>query len=114
MRYYSAVIERSASGYGVTFPDFPGCVSAGDTIEAAMANAAEALLLHMGGIEEDGDPIPEPSELDAPLPDWLAGIEAVRVLVPAIEPGGVAGVRQRSRFLADAAIKVLREMVAAE
>ena len=66
--HYPAVIEGDdAGGYGVTFPDFPGCAAAGETIEEAVANAGEALLFHMDGTAEDGDPIPEPSRLDAPL-----------------------------------------------
>ena len=67
IRHYPAMIEGDdASGYGVTFPDFPGCVSAGDTIEEAVANAGEALLFHMEGMAEDGEQIPEPSPLGAP------------------------------------------------
>lgn len=133
MRYYPAVLERAVSGgYGVVFPDFPGCVSAGDTIQAALTNAGEALAFHIEGMTEDGDIVPEPSELDAPLPDWLDRMEGTRVLVAAEEPGGhvrvnvslptalveridrIAGTRQRSRFLAEAAIRALRERAGAE
>ena len=74
LRFYPALIERAADGggFGVVFPDLPGCVSAGATVQEAAANAAEALALHIEGMAEDGDPIPEPSAPDAPLPDWLA------------------------------------------
>ena len=133
MRYYPAVLERAESGgYGVVFPDFPGCVSTGKTVQLAITNAGEALAFHIEGMVEDGDAVPEPSELDAPLPDWLRPIEGTRVLVGVEEPGGhvrvnvslptalveridrVAGARQRSRFLAAAAIKALRERAGAE
>ena len=88
IRHYPAVIEGDdASGYGVTFPDFPGCASAGDTIEEAVANASEALLCHMEGMAEDGERIPGPSRLNAPLPDWLKGSVGVRVLVKVAAPG---------------------------
>jgi predicted RNase H-like HicB family nuclease len=57
-RYFMAIIEAGNAGYGVTFPDLPGCVSAGDTIEAAARNAEEALALHLRGMLEDGELIP--------------------------------------------------------
>ncbi len=70
--------------WGVIFPDFPGCVSAGDTIDEALTMAMEALALHVGAMREDGDPVPEPGSFDA-LPDWLGEIDNavfVRTLVP--------------------------------
>ena len=45
--------------------DFPGCITAGKTLEEAHRMAAEALALHIAGMVEDGDAIPEPSTLDA-------------------------------------------------
>ena len=33
------------TAFGVVVPDLPGCFSAGDTLEAAYANAAEAIEL---------------------------------------------------------------------
>ena len=50
--------------YGVSFPDFPGCISAGKTLDEASRMAAEALALHIQGMIEDGDAVPEPSKLD--------------------------------------------------
>src|SRR5260221_13345194 len=52
------------SDFGVSFPDFPGCVTAGKTLEEARRMAAEALALHIQGMAEDGETIPEPSALD--------------------------------------------------
>jgi predicted RNase H-like HicB family nuclease len=48
----------------VSFPDFPGCITAGRTLEEARRMAAEALELHIKGMIEDGDEIPGPSTLD--------------------------------------------------
>jgi predicted RNase H-like HicB family nuclease len=95
LRYYPALIEQDEgdtpdAGYGVVFPDLPGCTSGGDTVQDAAVNAAEVLALHIEGMLEDGGRIPEPSPLDAPLPDWLAdvpGTIAARVLVPVEMPG---------------------------
>jgi len=60
---YPAYFRRVASGgYSVDFPDLPGCVSAGDSLEEALIMAREALSLHLYGMTEDGDAIPTPSE----------------------------------------------------
>ena len=65
MRPYIALIHKDAkSDYGVSFPDLPGCVTAGATLEEARAMASEALALHLEGMAEDGEAIPEPSALD--------------------------------------------------
>jgi predicted RNase H-like HicB family nuclease len=53
----------------VDFPDFPGCVTAGATLEDARRMAAEALELHVEGMVEDGTPIPPPSALDVIMAD---------------------------------------------
>ena len=61
---YAALLRKEAgSDFGVEFPDFPGCVTAGITLEDARSMAVEALLFHIEGMMEDGDPIPEPSGL---------------------------------------------------
>lgn len=65
MANYIALIHKDAeSDYGVSFPDLPGCVTAGATLDEARAMAEEALALHVDGLVEDGEPIPEPSSLD--------------------------------------------------
>ncbi len=48
--------------WSVDFPDLPGCVTAGDTLEEALSMAREALSLHLYGMLEDGDAIPESSD----------------------------------------------------
>jgi len=65
MRPYIALIHKdTGSDYGVSFPDLPGCVTAGATLDEARAAAVEALALHLQGLVEDGEAIPEPSSLD--------------------------------------------------
>lgn len=84
--YYPAIIERSADGFGVFFPDLPGCTSAGDTLQQAARNAEEALQAHIELSVEHGETLPEPSELDTlPLDPDVA--ETARVLVRAEMPG---------------------------
>ena len=72
MRPYIALIHKDAdSDYGVSFPDLPGCVTAGATLDDARAQAVEVLALHLEGMTEDGAAIPEPSSLE----DIMADVE---------------------------------------
>ena len=64
MEYIAYLHKDRDSDYGVSFPDFPGCITAGKTLDEASRMAAEALALHIQGIIEDGDGVPEPSNLD--------------------------------------------------
>jgi len=64
MEYIAYLHKDKDSDYGVSFPDFPGCVTAGRTLEEARKMAAEALALHVAGMREDGDALPDPSTLD--------------------------------------------------
>ncbi len=50
--------------WGVTVPDLPGCFSAGDTLEEAMDQAREAILLHVEGLLDDEQPIPAPQSIE--------------------------------------------------
>jgi predicted RNase H-like HicB family nuclease len=60
MRYTALIHKDPDTDYGVSFPDVPGCIAVGDTIDNAMRSAVEALAFHIRGIEADGDPIPVP------------------------------------------------------
>ncbi|KAB1087581.1 type II toxin-antitoxin system HicB family antitoxin [Neorhizobium galegae] len=65
MSNYIGLIHKDAeSDYGVSFPDFPGAVTAGATLDEARHMAEEALALHVEGMIEDGEAIPEPSSLE--------------------------------------------------
>lgn len=57
---YIAFVHSDDAGYGISFPDFPGCISVGTTKEDAISHGAEALALHIEGLVEDGLPIPCP------------------------------------------------------
>lgn len=70
MRNYIGLIHKDAdSDYGVSFPDFPGLITAGTDLDDARAMAEEALSLHIEGLAEDGEAIPEPSTLEAVVAD---------------------------------------------
>ena len=88
MRYYIGLIHKDAdSDYGVSFPDFPGVATAGTNLDDAQAMAEEALALHVDGLVEDGEALPEPSTLDAvmELPDSKGGV-AIRIAVKTEAP----------------------------
>ena len=70
---YMAVFEPSTSGYAVSFPDLPGCISFGESFEAAQREAEDALGLHLYGMEQDGDLIPAPSAFPVVDPDTAPG-----------------------------------------
>ena len=71
---YLAVIEPNGmGGYGVYYPDFPGCGSYGDTFQEAIANGREALELHIYGMQEDGEEIPDPSDVTSFSKEDLEG-----------------------------------------
>jgi predicted RNase H-like HicB family nuclease/uncharacterized protein (DUF1778 family) len=83
MRQYIALIHKDpGSDYGVSFPDLPGCVTAGVDLDDARRMAEEALALHLAGMTEDGEPIPEPSSLEAVMAD-RENRDAVAILVKA-------------------------------
>jgi predicted RNase H-like HicB family nuclease len=80
--YIGLIHKEAASDYGVSFPDFPGVVTAGKDLDDARAMAEEALALHIEGMVADGQALPEPSSLR----DVVAKTEncgALTILVPA-------------------------------
>lgn len=119
MTTYVALLRKSQdSDFGVDFPDFPGCITAGETLEDARRMATEALQFHIEGMIEDNTPIPAPSSLDTIMTD-PAHRDGVAVLIdvpirrPAMRinvslpPDLVEAIDRvtdnRSRFLAEAA-----------
>lgn len=120
MSYYIALIHKERkSDFGVSFPDFPGCVTAGSTLDEAFDMAVEALSGHIETMTEAGEGIPSPSSMDEVMAN-PENRDGVAVLVPAPEPSERAMrlsvtlpeslvrridavTRNRSRFLAEAA-----------
>ncbi len=64
MNYIAIIHKDKDSEYGVSFPDFPGCVTCGKTIDEAKDMAFEALNFHIQGLIEDGEDIPCPTTLE--------------------------------------------------
>ena len=65
MRFIALVHKDPESCYGVSFPDVPGCTSAGDTLDEALTNAVDALSGHIRLMESDGEATPTPRTLEA-------------------------------------------------
>lgn len=91
MRYVSFIHKDHDSDYGISFPDFPGCVSVGDTIDDAIRCGCEALAFHVEGLLDDGEPIPVPRPIEAikadpELADWRRGADIV--LIPLLRDRG--------------------------
>jgi predicted RNase H-like HicB family nuclease len=79
--YIALIHKEEDSDFGVSFPDLPGCVSAGSSLEEARRMGAEALAFHVEGLIEDGEPLPEPSTLDTIMRD-PDNRDGVAILVP--------------------------------
>ena len=132
MNYIGLIHKEAKSDYGVSFPDFPGVVTAGKDLDDARAMAEEALALHIDGVLEDGEAIPEASSLEEVMSD-PENKDGVAILV-AVKTDSVKSVRvnvtlaedvlaqidkfakerglSRSGFLAQAAKKVLEQEAA--
>ena len=83
MKQDIGLIHKDAeSDFGVSFPDFPGVVTAGKDLDDARAMAEEALAFHIEGLVEDGEVIPDPSSLEDVMAD-AANRDGVAILVAA-------------------------------
>jgi predicted RNase H-like HicB family nuclease len=60
---YAIVIEAGPGNFSAYVPDLPGCITTGKTIEEVKRNMAAAIALHLEGMREDGDAIPEATTL---------------------------------------------------
>jgi predicted RNase H-like HicB family nuclease len=77
--YIALVLKDEDSRFGISFPDFPGAVTAAPTLDEAFERAEEALAQHVEGMAEHGEPIPPPSGFTEVIKD---NPDAMPVLVP--------------------------------
>ena len=59
--FFPAFVEHYGNAYSITFPDLPGCVATGPTMEEALKEALGGAAFHLWSMEQDGDPIPSAS-----------------------------------------------------
>jgi predicted RNase H-like HicB family nuclease len=95
-RLYRVIVYQSPGdgpkdGWDVVFPDFPGCITQGDSPEEAIENAKEALGLHIEGMVAEGQELPASSRINARVPDWALETDmlpsAVHAFLSMEEPG---------------------------
>jgi predicted RNase H-like HicB family nuclease len=61
VKRYAVVIEKGPNNLSAYVPDLPGCITTGKTVEEIERNMRETIALHLEGMMEDGEPIPEPT-----------------------------------------------------
>lgn len=84
-RTYLALVHKDPdSSFGVTFPDFLGCTSGGDTFDEACEMAREALALQLEGMAVAGEDIPPPCSADAALASEDADYAIALIVVEAL------------------------------
>ncbi|ATQ66847.1 MULTISPECIES: type II toxin-antitoxin system HicB family antitoxin [Methylosinus] len=126
MNYAIALIHEENGSFGISFPDFPGCISTASTIDEVIAKGGQALALHVEGMMEDGKTLPHlrgvrELRADPEMADWFedATVAAIGVDLPkrvvriniSIDQGLLERIdrtakalgQSRSAFLADAA-----------
>ena len=63
MRTYTIVVEpEETGGFTVSVPALPGCFTQGRSLDECRERAAEAITVHIAGLQADGEPIPEEVE----------------------------------------------------
>jgi predicted RNase H-like HicB family nuclease len=60
MKKYAIVIEQGENNLSAYVPDLPGCITTGASLREIEQNIRDAIELHLEGLREDGDTIPEP------------------------------------------------------
>jgi predicted RNase H-like HicB family nuclease len=96
MEYIAYLHKDRHSDYGVSFPDFPGCITAGKTLDEASRMASEALGLHIKGMIDDGEVVPEPSKLDD-IANNAARLGAIAFMVSVDAPDATVRVNITAR-----------------
>lgn len=79
---YPAFVDGREGAFGVVFPDLPGCVAMGYTVQDALVNAEDALRDYILDVEEDGEVLPGPSpfqSIDVPKGSQLVSIPLIRI-----------------------------------
>lgn len=88
MEHTIGVIHEEDGNFGISFPDFPGAISTGGTLDEVLRKGAQALALHIEGMVEDGTALPRLRSLAEIRRDEAADIAgALLVAVPVELPG---------------------------
>ena len=61
--HYAVVFEKTATGHSAHVPDLPGCIAAGADLAETQQLIREAVEMHLDGMRDDGDSIPQPTTI---------------------------------------------------
>ena len=83
---FFALFDYASDGINISFPDLPGCFSCAekDDTESALKNAREALGLHLFGMEQDGETIPELTPISAITTQKNQAVALINVFMPSV------------------------------
>ena len=101
---YAVVYEQTPNNYGAYVPDLPGCISTGADWREIQDNIREAIQFHIEGLQEDGDPVPDPRMSIGDAMTFHSGVLSEPGIAPQLEttvamveievtPAATAGVR---------------------
>lgn len=90
---FPAIFDYAEDGISIEFPDLPGCLPCADTVEEAVKNAKEALMLHLYGMEQDNEEIPEATAVNEIKVESNQAIILVDVFMPPFRE------KQKTRFV---------------
>ena len=90
---FPAVFDYADDGISIEFPDLPGCLPCADTVDEAVKNAKEALMLHLYGMEQDNEDIPDATAVNEIKVESNQAIILVDVFMPPFRE------KQKTRFV---------------
>ena len=61
--FYVGIVDRGGEGWGLTFPDLPGCTSGGRDLEDLLSHSVEAVSLWLEDAIAEGEPLPVPRSI---------------------------------------------------
>lgn len=59
-RTFTIIVESGPTSYGAFVKDLPGCVAVALTVAEVRKLIGEAIVFHLRGLEQDGQPVPRP------------------------------------------------------
>lgn len=74
-------LNQDDGSYTITYPDFPGCVSEGKSLENALYMAQDALRVWIGYLVDEGESLPAPTQMQQVRPDPGEFVNLVRAVV---------------------------------
>ncbi len=95
--YFAVIHKEPDSDYGVSFPDLPGCITAGVTLEEVESMAREALSGHIEVMRDEGMEVPGPSDYEKVHEEYHGDEGFVAVLLVTV-PEKVKRVRVNMSF----------------